>query len=109
MNFEVESGANVKLLAGNSVRLKPGFHAKAGSNVSIQIILCNDGVIRKFLAGDDNDEIDDVTEDIVEQKKDEIINPALFSVFPNPTNDEFSLAYTLDSNSFVQIVLYTMQ
>jgi len=108
-SFVVESGADVKLLAGNSVRLKPGFHAKAGSNVSIQIIPCNDGIIRKSMAGNDNDEIDDATEEIVEQKKDEIINPALFSVFPNPTSDEFSLAYTLDSSSFVQIDLYDMQ
>ena len=101
MNFVVESGVNVKLLAGNSVRLKPGFHAKAGSNVSIQIIPCNDGQVRKSLVGDDNDEIEDITENVVEQKKDEIINSALFSVFPNPTNDDFSLAYTLEDNSFV--------
>ena len=108
-SFVIESGADVKLLAGNVVRLKPGFHAKAGSNVNIQIIPCNDGMIRKSLAGDDNDEIDDVTENVVEQKKEEIINPALFNVFPNPTTDDFSLAYTLDSNSFVQIDLYDMQ
>jgi hypothetical protein len=37
---------------------------------------------------------------------DEIFNPALFSVFPNPVTDDFSLAYTLEENSFVQVDLY---
>jgi hypothetical protein len=36
----------------------------------------------------------------------EIIYPAIFSVFQNPETDDFSLAYTLESNSFVQIDLY---
>jgi hypothetical protein len=39
---------------------------------------------------------------------DEIFNPALFSIFPNPTTDDFSLAYTLENDSFVQIELYNM-
>ncbi|MCL2290155.1 MAG: C25 family cysteine peptidase [Bacteroidetes bacterium] len=43
---------------------------------------------------------------IINLKTDEIIHPALFSVFPNPETDDFSLAYTLESSSFVQIDLY---
>jgi len=34
---------------------------------------------------------------------DKIIHPAHFSLFRNPLNDEFSLAYTLENESFVQI------
>jgi hypothetical protein len=37
----------------------------------------------------------------------EIIYPAIFSVFQNPETDGFSLAYTLESSSFVQIDLYS--
>ena len=36
----------------------------------------------------------------------EIIDPARFSVFSNPETDEFSLAYTLEANGFIQIDLY---
>jgi len=43
---------------------------------------------------------------IVNMETDEVIHPALFSVFSNPETDGFSLAYTLESNSFVQIDLY---
>ena len=43
---------------------------------------------------------------IANLKTDELIHPALFSVFPNPGTDEFSLAYTLENNSFTQIDLY---
>jgi hypothetical protein len=116
-SFVVESGADVKLLAGNSVHLKPGFRAEAGSNVHIGIVPCSEGIIQK---SDENDEhIFDITEKIMQMEMeevlhtivetDEIIYPAIFSVFPNPTNDDFSLAYTLEENSFVQIELYNMQ
>jgi hypothetical protein len=38
-------------------------------------------------------------------KQSEFFNPALFSVFKNPASPEFSLAYTLEHNSLVQIDL----
>ena len=107
-DFIIESGANVKLMAGNSITLKPGFKAEAGSNVSIQILPCNDGTIQKSLIENDNEECADTTKKMIEQETDKLINPAFFSVFPNPTNDDFSLAYTLEENGFVQIDLYSM-
>ena len=106
--MKIESGASVKLLAGNRITLNPGFKVEQGSSVSVQIIPCNDGVIRKSMTGNDNEEIIDIIENTKEQKSDELINPALFSIFPNPTNDDFSLAYTLEDNGFVQIDLYNM-
>jgi len=115
-SFVVESGAEVKLLAGNSVVLKPGFRAEAGSNVEIRITPCAGGVIRNS-EENNNEEFDDITENLIDFKTeevvnymviDEIIHPAIFSVFPNPTTDDFSLAYTLENNSFVQIDLYNM-
>jgi hypothetical protein len=113
----VEGGAEVKLLAGNSVHLLPGFSAEAGSNVEISIFPCNDEIIQKSM--ENNEHIFDIPENITQQeveevlnavvKTDEIIYPAMFSIFPNPTSDDFSLAYTLENNSFVQIELYNMQ
>jgi len=108
-DFIIESGAKVKLLAGNSIILKPGFKAEAGSNVEIKIVPCDDGTIQKSFSQDDStEEIFESIENVIEQKTDELINPAMFSIFPNPTNDDFSLAYTLESYSFVQIDLYNM-
>ena len=40
---------------------------------------------------------------------DNMIYPAQFSIFQNPTTDDFSLAYTLNVKSSVQIDLYNMQ
>jgi hypothetical protein len=115
-SFIIESGANVKLLAGNTIVLKPGFSANAGSNVEISILPCNDGIIQNIIIGDNSENILDITENItqpeIEQTMgsamvvEDIFNPALFSVFPNPTTDDFSLAYTIEENSFVQIDLY---
>jgi len=116
-SFVVESGADVKLLAGNSVVLKPGFKAEAGSNVEIKIVPC-DGTIQKSFSDTNNEEEHYITETIIQSEiekvldtsmeTDEIIYPAMFSIFPNPTTDDFSLAYTLENNSFVQIDLYNM-
>jgi len=117
-DFVVESGADVKLMAGNSVVLKPGFKAEAGANVEIKIIPCNDNTTQST-QGNNDEEILDIAENIMQTEieeitnysieKDEIFYPAQFSVFPNPTTDDFSLAYTLDNNSFVQIDLISMQ
>lgn len=115
-DFIIESGANVKLLAGNSIVLKPGFRAEAGSNVEIQIVPCDDGTIQKSFSEGKSDTEQNVIENIIQPQIDEVINsivevdkifyPAIFSVFPNPTSDNFSLAYTLEENSFVKIDLY---
>jgi hypothetical protein len=118
-DFIVESGADVKLLAGNSIVLKPGFKAEAGSNVEIKNVSCDNGIIQKSFSDTNNEEEHYLAEKITQSEteellntsteKDEIIYPAIFSVFPNPTNDNFSLAYTLEENSFVQISLHNMQ
>jgi hypothetical protein len=41
-------------------------------------------------------------------KQTEIVNTDLFTVFQNPNSDDFSIAYTLENNSFVQIILNDM-
>ena len=116
-SFIVENGADVKLMAGNSVRLLPGFQAEAGSNVQIQIASCGDGTTLNSAPDNNNYDLSEPTEINVNYDEistytvmeiDEIINPALFSVFPNPVTDDFSMAYTLEKDSFVQIDLYNM-
>ena len=117
-SFIVETGANVKLLAGNSIVLNPGFGGEAGSNVEIGIVPCDDGTIHKSFSQDNNEKIFDNTESAIQNEinneisfsieTDEIIDPALFSVFPNPATDDFSLAYTIENNGFVQIDLYNI-
>ena len=114
--FVVESGATVNLMAGNAVILKPGFKAEAGSNVHISIMPCS--TTTQMAPENDFGENQDGTNNIIQNQieeianfsieKDELYYPALFSVFPNPTSDDFSLAYTLEENSFVQIDLYNM-
>jgi len=103
---------------GNEIILKPGFEAVAGSEVEIRILPCNDGTIQKSSTENNSEEVFGNAENRIlyeidkeinfSTETDEIINPALFSVFPNPTTDDFSLAYTLEENSFVQIDLYSI-
>ena len=73
----VENGGKMLLRAGNSVTLKPGFQAKAGSNVEISIrSSCMDNLKRFAPRRTNNDGIPDETDYLEEQ----IITDAPLSV-----------------------------
>ena len=103
-SFEVRSGANVNLVAGNAIILKPGFHAQAGSNFTARIEPCNNTSTRLApVLNEDN------TEPLfMKINNGEFFDPTIFSFFPNPTSADFSVSYTVNDNSFVKIELYDM-
>ena len=94
----MQTGANVKLLAGDQVVLRRGFIAKGDFEARTEP--CNNVIIKSAEA--DNEEFD-INENV---EKTGIINPSEFSVFPNPTNGEVSMCYTLENDSFVQLEIY---
>jgi hypothetical protein len=96
--FEVQTGAKVKLLAGNQIVLRRGFSAKRGT-FEARIEPCNNVVMKN---AEDNDV--EIPNEYIEEDK--IINPAEFSVFPNPTNGEVSMCYTLENDSYVLLEIY---
>lgn len=106
-DFEIQSGANVTIVAGNSIILKPGFKAEKGATFEARIEPCDNGSTLKSakVSENDNNEISAGTEI---NSKEQIITPSLFSIFPNPTNSDFSVSYTLDEESFVKLELYNM-
>lgn len=100
-DFEVKSGANVTLLAGNSITLNPGFKVEAGAVFKADIQPCDNGTTLKSATIQSTEVIN------VEQKiNSQIINPEKFSLFPNPTNSDFSVSYTIEKASFVKIEIY---
>lgn len=101
--FEIQSGADINLKAGNEIILQSGFHA-AGGNFEAKIEVCNSNPVVMSLIPQKEEE----KEENKTNTKELIIDPARFSIFPNPTKSEFSVSYTLDKNDFVKLDLYTL-
>jgi hypothetical protein len=106
-DFEIQNGANVTLLAGNSITLNPGFKVEKGATFEARIEPCDNGSTLKSAKISDNDIVEhSVRTKIIDQEK--IITPSVFSIFPNPTNSEFSVSYTLNEESSVKLELYDL-
>lgn len=103
--FTIQPGADVSLKAGNEIILRPGFHA-AGGDFEAKIEPCNSNpVVMSFIPQQEEEKKEEEDKTNI---KDRIIDPARFSIFPNPTKSEFSVSYTLDKNDFVKLELYTI-
>ena len=83
--------------------IQPGFHA-AGGDFEAKIEPCNSNPVVMSLIPQQEDENEENKTSI----KEDSIDPARFSIFPNPAKSEFSVSYTLDKNDFVKLELYTV-
>jgi hypothetical protein len=127
-SFIVESGLNVTLVAQNSIRLKPGFHAKSGSSfrayIDPSIPEC-DETSNTMLAnspGSSNNiyemNSDIQTSDYIPETKDDslsnikaenALSTKLFPNYPNPCSDLTIIKYRIGENCPVNIFLTNMQ
>ncbi|MEA3443904.1 MAG: C25 family cysteine peptidase [Bacteroidota bacterium] len=103
--FKVNNGAEVTLLAGNSIVLNPGLSVTAGASFKAAIEPCDNGTTSKSATIDT--EINNITV-LQPDFQTKIIDPAIFSLFPNPTNSEFSISYAIDKTSSISFELYSI-
>lgn len=104
-NFQIRNGADVTLIAGNSITLNPGFEIQSGATFEAKIEPCDNGSTLKSATISNNE---DLIEEPYIKNTEQISNPAIFSIFPNPTNSDFSVSYSLDDMSFVKLELYDL-
>lgn len=104
-SFVVSNGSDVTLLAGNSIKMQTGFKVEQGGRFKAAIEPCNNGTrnIRQLLVSESEDSIQ------YEDKKIQIIDPSLFSVFPNPTSSEISVSYSTEETSSVDLEIYSVE
>lgn len=104
-SFVVSNGSDVTLLAGNSIKMQTGFKVEQGGRFKAAIEPCSNGTrnIRQLLVSEREDSIQ------YEDKKIQIIDPSLFSVFPNPTSSEISVSYTIEQTSSVDLEIYSVE
>jgi hypothetical protein len=101
--FNIEDGSEVKLIAGNSVTLKPGFNAEIGSEFSASIAHCNSSSLKKAkICNDVNSELDQTI------AKETNIDSALtqhniFTCFPNPANENITFYFKINAKEATYI------
>lgn len=105
--FVVESGANVELLAGEKIVLKPGFSAEAGSNFHAGIEPCNPtkSASLKSATIENNNQIStNNNNDSISLKDNSQINNV--KIYPNPFSESFKIEYSLSKEGSVSIEIF---
>jgi len=109
-SVEVESGAIVRFIAGESIRFLPGFHASESSSVHAYITtdgtFCDGSPMPSIVQLPPVVEKSASQNESIEEPFDQLIHKQL-KVFPNPNNGQF----TLEINNFgeqTEIDVYNM-
>jgi hypothetical protein len=105
--FVIESGANVELLAGEKIVLKPGFSAEAGSNFHAGIEPCNPtkSASLKSATIENNNQISTKNNnDSISLKDNSQINNV--KIYPNPFSESFKIEYSLSKEGSINIEIF---
>ena len=100
--FDVQTGSSVTLVAGESIVLKPGFHAGEGSNFHAYIAPCEDKVEKNtqtdiILPENNQNHGDTIHDQSIEKEA---------SVFPNPFTNYILLNYYQQTAGDVNILIF---
>lgn len=122
----IEPLSNVTFVAGNQINLKPGFHAKTGSNFRAYIGPCLIGtpcfVSARKMENENEDENEDLTQvssTIIAKENDSNIEKDNFNnqktiflinsmeVYPNPSNGKFVIRGS-STNDIIELKIFDM-
>jgi hypothetical protein len=95
------SGSKLNIVAGNSITLKPGFHAKPGSTFDANIFIsnaCHNGL--KSAVVSTNDSL--MTYNQIQKEVSD------FNVYPSPFRNSFYIATPNTSNSSITVTIFNM-
>lgn len=106
--FVVESGANVELLAGEQIVLKPGFYAEAGSEFHAGIEPCNNtkstSLLKSAKIKPNNHYIEKINTDSIDLNQNTVYNNV--KVYPNPFSKTLRIEYSMIKDGEVKIDLF---
>ncbi|MCB0634792.1 MAG: HYR domain-containing protein, partial [Lewinella sp.] len=94
----VAAGTSVGLLAGEVIRLTPGFEAEAGSVFTARIAAC-EPIANNAAAS---------THEVIQIAADHTNGPGELRIYPNPFRDRFTLLYELMEEAEVEIRLVSI-
>lgn len=109
-NITISSGTNVHVVAGNSITLKPGFHAEQGSHFEAKIdpALCSSKGLKSTSTSDtvDLQKKDTNTNTITSIERD----TSYIEIYPNPNQGKFNVVFKgFNSLTGIKITILDMQ
>lgn len=106
--FTVQDGASATLVAGQNIRLLPGSKVESGGHLHVYIS-DNDPCGRPFAVVEDVEHKESMITGI--NSFEDAYESLLFSIYPNPTNDQFTvqLHHNEQSASTVSIRVYGLR
>ncbi len=112
-HFIIESGAQLRLIAGENIIMLPGTHVKEGSYLHAYIApegpFCGD-LDKHFLATDEAAGVDNKTEEVTDINDIIAGKDTFFKVYPNPTQDQFTLElHQYPDATLVTVEIYGMR
>lgn len=111
--YKIMNGADVTMLAGNSITLNPGFQVDPGGIFEASIESCENRILTKSSDLDVFNYLPTIDtnldfQDSIDQENKKIEDSVSFSIYPNPTTSDFSVCYSLSDESFIKIELYNL-
>ncbi|MCL2168167.1 MAG: S8 family peptidase [Lentimicrobiaceae bacterium] len=113
-NYTIQSKASVSLHAGEKIVLSDGFTASAGSHFHAYVdpfFICT--YTAKTLTKGETDELTPVITDYSVEKKEfqsfeetKITNELYLKLYPNPSNGDVTIEYSINETKVVEISLY---
>ncbi len=97
-NYETKPGADVTFRAGQSITLKPGFHAQSGSNFLATIgVTSIPPQCPQQIANPVNTRMGNIA------FEPQVLKTDNFKLYPNPASGSFSLEYQIDEPAIISI------
>lgn len=106
-NYTVQSGQQLDIVAQNSITLKPGFNAQAGSNFHAKIdpSVCNSS-LKKGMVDTTNLPIENVLKNATSVNENNLSD---IKVYPNPNDGIFSIDFGNKDFSHYQIKVFDLK
>jgi len=100
---EVQQNATVHCQAADFISIKPGFHAKAGSDFHAEIHYYNCNTTKNSNAINSNNTNIETTNPIINQTKNSSKHKTI-KVYPNPSNGNVTIELSTDTNFNYKII-----
>lgn len=102
-NCEIFDGKTTTFIAGNSIRLLPGFKSGKGPGTHFHAYIEECGGKSIVIDNVNRNYVNEYRNDPVIIEKHEIINKVSVNIFPNPNNGIFKIEYTENTDDLISV------
>lgn len=101
--FEIKSGSDVTLIAGNSIRLDKGFKAEAGASFRAYIEPCSSSMLKSGRVTNEKTNLSEQSGTIEKAETNNFVK-----IYPNPTKNKLIVEYTISNSEKVSLSVHDL-